>query len=292
MATSEKTLITVKTIVNAPVEKVWKLWTEPNDIMNWNNANDDWHTPEAENDLRPGGKFRYKMAAKDGSFAFDFEGIYDEVKTNRLIEYTIADGRKVKIIFEDQADGTKVTESFEAEDSHTIEMQQEGWQSILNNFRKYAETKTDFEKLHYEIEINASPEKVYHCMLDEQKYREWTAPFCPTSYYEGSWEKGSKILFIGTDEKGEKGGMVSRIKENIPQKFVSIEHLGMYKNGKEITDNEEVGSFAGGLENYAFEDLNGKTLLKVDSDTTQEFKAYLSETWPDALKKLKDICEK
>jgi uncharacterized protein YndB with AHSA1/START domain len=140
MSTEEKTTITVETIVNAPIEKVWNFWTAPKHIVNWNNASDDWHTPTAENDLREGGKFTSRMEAKDGSFGFDFGGVYDKVKTNELIAYTIGDGRKVEILFSQIGDTTKITELFEAEATHSIEMQQGGWQAILNNFKKYTET--------------------------------------------------------------------------------------------------------------------------------------------------------
>lgn len=140
MITSEKTQITVETTVKAPVEKAWKLWTAPEHITHWNNASDDWFTPRAENDLRAGGKFLYRMEAKDGSFGFDFAGVYDEVKTNELIAYTLGDGRKVKITFTGNDAQTKVVETFEAESTHSIEMQRGGWQAILDNFKKYTET--------------------------------------------------------------------------------------------------------------------------------------------------------
>jgi uncharacterized protein YndB with AHSA1/START domain len=140
MTTAIKTSITIETTVNAPVEKVWKLWTGPEHIMKWNNASDDWHTPSAKNDLRVGGQFTFRMEAKDGSFGFDFGGVYDEVKTNELIAYTIGDGRKVKVHFTKQDNVTKVVETFEAENTHSIEMQRGGWQNILDNFKKYAET--------------------------------------------------------------------------------------------------------------------------------------------------------
>jgi uncharacterized protein YndB with AHSA1/START domain len=135
-----KTVITVEATVNAPVEKVWECWGKPEHITKWCNASDDWHAPRAENDLRTGGKFSTRMEAKDGSFGFDFGGEYGEVKTNELIAYTMGDGRKVKVIFTNQGNTTKVVESFEAEDQNPVEMQQGGWQSILNNFKKYTES--------------------------------------------------------------------------------------------------------------------------------------------------------
>ena len=125
--------------VNAPVEKVWELWTAPEHITKWNNASDDWHTTRAENDLRVGGKFLARMEAKNGSFGFDFEGTYDEIKTNEAIAYTMSDGRKVKITFTNAGGATKVSETFEAETMNSIEMQRDGWQAILDSFKKYAE---------------------------------------------------------------------------------------------------------------------------------------------------------
>ena len=132
--------ITVQTIVNAPLNKVWESWGEPKHITKWCAASDDWHAPKAENDLRTGGKFSTTMAAKDGSFSFDFGGTYSNVKTNALIEYTIEDGRSVKIMFEDLGGKTRVTETFDPEGQNPIEMQRSGWQAILDNFKKYTET--------------------------------------------------------------------------------------------------------------------------------------------------------
>ena len=131
--------ITVQAVINAPVEKVWKLWTDPEHITKWNTASDDWHTPRAENNLRVGGKFLYRMEAKDGSFGFDFVGVYDEIKRNEFIAYTIEDGRKVRVTFTKNNEKTRVVETFEAESTNPIEMQRDGWQAILNYFKKYVE---------------------------------------------------------------------------------------------------------------------------------------------------------
>lgn len=132
--------ITVESTVNAPVEKTWKHYNTPADVMQWNSASPDWHTPKAENDLRTGGSFCYTMAAKDDSFSFDFGGIYDEVQTNRLIAYTMSDGRKVTTTFEAQGNITKVTTTFDPESQNPLEMQRGGWQAILDNFKKYTES--------------------------------------------------------------------------------------------------------------------------------------------------------
>ena len=134
-------MITVEATVKSPVEKVWNFWTAPEHITQWNNASDDWHTPSAKNDLRVGGKFIARMEAKDGSMGFDFEGVYDEVITNEVIAYHLEDARKVKITFTPVGKETKVVETFDPESTNSIELQRGGWQSILNNFKKYAESR-------------------------------------------------------------------------------------------------------------------------------------------------------
>lgn len=140
MTTENKPTITIQATVNVPVEKVWTLWNTPEHIMQWNSASPDWHTPKAELDLRPGGKFSSRMEAKDGSFGFDFWGIFDEVKENELLSYTLGDNRKVSIQFNGDGNSTSIVETFEAENQNSLELQQQGWQSILNNFKKYAES--------------------------------------------------------------------------------------------------------------------------------------------------------
>ena len=141
MITTEKTIITVSAIVNAPVETVWALWTGPEHIVNWNNASADWCTPRAENDLREAGRFTYRMEARDGSMGFDFTGEYTKVVPNKEISYQIADGRTVSIFFTEDGSTTHIKESFEAESTHPEEMQRTGWQAILDNFKQYAETQ-------------------------------------------------------------------------------------------------------------------------------------------------------
>jgi uncharacterized protein YndB with AHSA1/START domain len=141
MESVKEKVITVETTVNAPIANIWSYWTEPKHITQWYFASDDWHAPFAENDLHVKGKFRTKMAAKDGSEGFDFTGVYTRIEKHKAIEYVIPDGRKVKISFSDLGPQTKVVESFDPENENPYEMQKGGWQSILDNFRKYAESK-------------------------------------------------------------------------------------------------------------------------------------------------------
>lgn len=136
----DKTVVTVQNTVNAPIEKVWEFWSDPKHVVNWNTASPDWHSPKAENDLREGGTFSYRMEAKDGSFGFDFGGVYDVVKKHQYIEYTMGDGRKVKNTFTPNGNSVHVNVDFEAETANPIEMQQFGWQAILDSFKKYTES--------------------------------------------------------------------------------------------------------------------------------------------------------
>ena len=139
METTNTTTITVEAIVNNSVEKIWMHWNEPAHITKWYFASDDWHAPKAENDLRIGGKFTIRMEAKDGSFGFDLTGIYSKIELNKTIEFALEDGRKVWVRFSSNGNETTVTETFEPENENSLELQQGGWQAILNNLKKYSE---------------------------------------------------------------------------------------------------------------------------------------------------------
>ncbi len=139
METKQRTIVTVEATVNAPIGKVWDYWNKPEHITEWSHASDDWHTPWAKNDLRDGGSFSSRMEARDGSFGFEFGGVYDVVRLHEYIEYTMGDGRKVKIEFLPAGEKTRVVENFEAESENPVEMQQAGWQAIMDNFKKYTE---------------------------------------------------------------------------------------------------------------------------------------------------------
>ena len=131
--------VTITTMIAAPVDRVWKAYTTPADITHWNFASDDWCCPSAEVDLRVGGKHKARMEAKDGSFGFDFEGVYEEVKPREALTLVLGDGRKARTTFETSGTGTKVTTVFDAEAENSIDMQRDGWQAILDNFRAFVE---------------------------------------------------------------------------------------------------------------------------------------------------------
>lgn len=140
MSTQEKTVVTIESTINAPVEKVWDYWNQPEHITKWNTPSPDWHCPKATNDLRVGGSINARMEAKDGSFGFDFGGVYDDVQLHKNIEYTLGDGRRVKIKFHSKDGATHVVESFDAEDQNPVDFQKAGWQEILDNFKRYTES--------------------------------------------------------------------------------------------------------------------------------------------------------
>ena len=146
------------------------------------------------------------------------------------------------------------------------------------------------KKLNYQIDIQASKEKVFEKMIGKDTFKQWTAEFNPTSDFEGSWNKGDKIHFTGEHE-GKRGGMVAEIAENIPNEYISIRHLGVLDGDKEIMSGPEVEGWAGALENYSFEENNGVTTVKVDVDTNEDHIDYFNESWPKALNKLKEIIE-
>lgn len=132
--------ITVETTINAPIEKIWRAWTTPEDIKQWNAASDDWHTTKASVDLKEGGAFSSRMEAKDGSMGFDFAGTYTKIVENRLIECSFGD-RAMQVEFISSSDGVTIRETFDAEPTHSVEQQRDGWQAILNNFARHVEHK-------------------------------------------------------------------------------------------------------------------------------------------------------
>lgn len=290
MTTNPKTKITVSSEIAAPVNQVWTAYNSPKHIVKWNAASPDWHSPSAKNELEPGGSFSYRMEARDGSMGFDFEGVFQEVRPNEFISYVMADGREADAEFEDKGDKTLVNVTFDAEQSNPEEMQRQGWQAILDNFKKYVEGFQN-DSMHFEVEIDAPVSKVFELMLADPTYRDWTTAFNPGSYFKGDWSKGSKILFLGPGPDSTEGGMVSRIADRVTDKYISIEHLGFYDNGREITEGPEVEGFVGATENYSFVDLGEKTLIKIDLEMGGEHKEMFEGMWPKALQRLKEICE-
>jgi ketosteroid isomerase-like protein/uncharacterized protein YndB with AHSA1/START domain len=167
---------------------------------------------------------------------------------------------------------------------------------LLNIFLDERKEEKFMDKMHFSIVINAPKEKVWNTMLNEDTYRLWTDVFMPGSHYVGEWSEGSKILFLAPEETGKMSGMMSKIKENRPYEYVSIEYIGIVQDGKEDTSSKEAKDWAGSLENYTFKEMDGKTEVLVelfsDTDLEDEYKQMFQDTWPKALQKLKELAEK
>lgn len=147
------------------------------------------------------------------------------------------------------------------------------------------------ERMQFKTSINAGVKKVYDTMLGQDTFKQWTAAFNPTSDFEGSWKKGSKIAFTGISKTGKREGMLGVIEENIPEQFVSIKYSGLIDGDREITEGPDVADWAGSHENYTFEENNGLTELTVDIDINDEMREYFKSTYPKALALLKNLCE-
>jgi len=280
------TKITIEAIVNAGIERVWDAYNNPIAITKWNQASSDWHCPSAENDLRVGGKLKSRMEAKDGSFGFDFEGVYDEVDTHKIIAYTMGDGRKATTTFEPVENGTKVTTCFDAETQNAVELQQAGWQSILNSFKQYVERR---KELHFSIVINAGKQKVWETMLQHDTYKLWTAVAWPGSRYEGEWKQGTEIKFMGEQDDGT----LALIELCQPHDYLLARHIAIINaNGSLDTLSEMAKEWTGAKEAYQFSEQNGVTTLKVTIETIEKWAGMFEEGWPKAVEKLKELCEK
>ena len=147
------------------------------------------------------------------------------------------------------------------------------------------------ERLQFNTQIKAPLEQVFKTMLDKEGYKQWTSVFCSTSDFEGSWNQGEKIMFVATNKEGKREGMLGRVKAYVPNDFVSVEYYGMVDGDQEVTEGETADGFRGMYENFSFEPSGHGTNVTVDVDVEAAFKSYLSETYPKALNRLKEICE-
>ena len=283
--TTTTTTITIEALINAPVEKVWELWTNPVDITNWSTPSPDWHTPRAMHDLKPGGEFVYRMEARDGSFGFDFGGRFDVVKPGHQLAYTMGDGRKANILFTQQDGKTKITETFDPENENPIEFQKAGWQAILDNFRKYAERVVLVE---FQVRVNASKKHVWETMLHPATYNEWANAGWPGATYEGTWAEGEEVKFVSASGEGTLATLVA----HKPYDLSHAKHMAvLLKGGAEDRDSELALGWIGTHERYTFTEEDGVTALTVTITTTPEWAAMFSDGWPKALNKLKVMCE-
>jgi predicted 3-demethylubiquinone-9 3-methyltransferase (glyoxalase superfamily)/uncharacterized protein YndB with AHSA1/START domain len=201
MKTKEQVILSVQSKIDAPLELVWKLWTTPEDIMNWNNASEDWHTPRAVNDLRAGGSFSFRMESRTGNEGFDFGGVYDKVILRQKIDYTLGDERKVTVSFSETGGKTRILETFEPESVNSLELQLDGWQAILDNFKRYAEVKYVFNKVP-EITHQITPCLTFNYQAEE------AANFYTSVFKNSRIIRKSYYTNEGIEIHGQKAGSI------------------------------------------------------------------------------------
>lgn len=288
---STPTTLHCEALVYKPLTYVWTAYNQPNHIVRWNAASDDWHCPQSQVDLRPGGRFCNRMESRDGAYAFDFEGEYRQVTFEKSLHYVLDDGRHAWVNFEAMGNNCQVKVDFEAENIHPHEMQQQGWQAILDRFAAYTERLKGLKPLHFEQQIAATPEKVEATMLGAETYPVWTLAFNGSSGYKGSWEEGEEIIFLGKNENGKEVGMVGEIAIHRPAEYVAISFTGLWDDGQAIYADEQVAAFKDTREEYRFVKRDGGTLLVVDIDDVGEHYEHFMEIWPKALLDLKKLAE-
>lgn len=297
--------IVISADVLASANDTWNFFTHAKHVIRWNHASDDWHSVSARNDVREGGKFLFRMEAKNGSFGFDFSGVYERIEKPARLQYRLDDGRMVDVRFEpatnpatnthETSEATNVTISFDPEASHSIAMQREGWQAILNNFKAYAQLHAEkrWEVFLFEITINAPPRTVYEAVTDKELFSCWTRVFHPSSLYEGSWDAGAKILFLGLDAQGCPEGLSAVVTDNIPHSLIALRYVGVVSAGAETTTSEDALAWRDARERYVFRSAQGgkATELLVDTDVLAGDCENFQAKWNEALAELKKICE-
>ncbi|MCH7409433.1 SRPBCC domain-containing protein [Belliella sp. DSM 111904] len=289
-----KNPIEVRTAIKSNLEQVWNAWIDPKHIVNWNFASDTWHCPAAQLELKKGGRFTYTMAAKDGSMAFDFSGVFEQVQEMKILTFKLDDGRAVEVEFQQDGEEVLLIERFEPEQLNDVDLQKSGWQAIVDNFRIYVQGLSEDEKVEISIEtqIDAPKSTVFEVMLADKTYREWVSAFHPGSYFIGSWDKvGGELLFVGPNEQGEDSGMIAEVLEYAYGEKVTLIYTGLFSKGKRIFEGKAVDTWKGGKESYALIEMNGITHLTVKSEIPSAYAASFEQSWEQALDILKRLCE-
>ena len=307
--------ITVTTNINATPEQCYRAYLNLEDNKRWNTAGFGWSVGFVNIDPRVGGRWEAQYMNSDGVNNFVFGGTYTEIVPFEKISYvmneSIADiketDRRGEVLFQEnpvvtektprqsatatphEGNSTKVTIIFDAEEQNSLEQQQFGWQSILNNFKTFVERKVNPNNvaLTKSIIINVPKEKVWNAIVDKENYKLWTTPFCEGSYYEGEMKYDSKIRFMSP----AKGGLSSVVKVCIPFFQISFEHLGFIKDGVEELNNPEFGGWKGARETYTLNEINGVTTLDIYQEMTVNEPEFFDKSWDKALAIIKQIAE-
>lgn len=267
-----KTTLQVSTDVAADPASVWTRFTVPGHIMQWNFASEEWHCPAAENDLRPGGVYRTRMEARDGSQGFDFEGVYDEVVPESRLAYTLTNGRQVKTEFSDQNGRTRVTTTFEPEDSFPIEVQQAGWQAIIDNFRRYVESEPE-RMVREQVTIDTPADTVWSIITHPRYARELGQQFDKNAYVRSDWQLGSAVEFVYEPERIAATGTISELK---PLELIRIDF--------------DFDGFAY-YESFHFSSTEGQTILTAEAGPYTHARDEHATVWSNWLQKVRELSE-
>jgi uncharacterized protein YndB with AHSA1/START domain len=290
--------IVIHQIFAATPSQVFESCLDSEDNKRWNTAGFGWSTGEVQIDPKVGGRWFAEYKSPDGKDDFVFEGVFTEIIENQKISYKMpkdmgefeVDERKAEVLFEEFEKGkTQVTITFDAEDLNSIEMQKQGWQAILDNFKTFLERKINPEnaRLILDIDINASPQKVWKTLLEKESYNIWAATFSPGSHYQGEIKYDNKVQFLGPDQSG----LISLVKVCIPEFQVSFEHLGGFKDGKEDPDSPMFLPWKGNRETYTLKSKNEITNLSIYQEMSKTEIEYFEEMWAKALEVIKKIAE-
>lgn len=294
------TKITISKIIKASVEQVYKSYLDPIDNQRWNTAGFGWSTGFVNIDPKVGGKWESEFKSPDGQNDFIFGGAFTEIIENQKIVYIMPNDqgdstkdRHAEVFFEEiEPETTKVTIIFDAETENSIERQESGWNSILDNFAKFVEIKSNpnNQTIDKFIQIQASPEKIWTTLIGPESYKVWASPFAAGNYFEGEMKYDSKIHFM-SGEAGNNSGLVSLIRVFIPNFQISFEHLGYIKDGVEDLNYPEFQTWKGLRETYTLNPKGDITELNIFQDLTKKEAAFFDTKWDQALSQIKKLSE-
>ena len=277
--------ITIKKTINAPLELVYNSYINPKDNIRWNTAGDGWTTSYATINAVTGGSYDVGYRSPDGLHNFPLAGNYLEVIPNSKITSIMGD-RKVNVDFVSVNSDTEVTITFDAENENSMELQSKGWGNILNNFATHVEkkAKSDYEVIDINTTVDASPKAIWNALLDQNNYKQWTAPFTEGSYYEGRIEFGEIIKFYSPAH----GYLKSEVVVCIPEYQISFKHLGFYSQ-QDVLEGED---WKNNRETYTINQEGNTTTLNIYQEMTKKEYEFFAPMWTKALEILKSIAEK
>lgn len=272
--------ITIGVQIEKQVDIVWSYWTKAAHIKHWYFASEDWWVPWVEQQFEVGHKFIYRMASKDGKMGFDFTGRYTDIKANESITYVLEDDREVITTFEVIDDTVYLKQVFETEDDSSAEMQKQGWQAILNQFKGY--TESDWIRFTLQKHMETTPEVVYHYLTDNDKYMSWAHVFSDDSKFYGDWVEGGEITFVDHRESGT----VALVENIIPNELIHMKHIKLLKGDSLDETSDEALIWIGTLERYELHKSEDGVLVDVMIECHESYVGFIRDSWIEALNEI------